>query len=589
MKSRAVAVRAACIFGILMLALFFGAPGLARASTVQAPLASHASGQLNVHLQQLIPDGYNQLTAYMSVTDADGHPVAGLASNQVSLTVDQQPTTLQDLTEVTDVSEPITAAVLLDTSYTMSEDDKLPAAKAAIKAFGESLNAQDQVAFYQIAGVGPAGVHRLLNFTTDHTKLNAVVDPLQAGAPGTRAPIFDALYQAAEDMASLSGRKLIVLQTDQHDDGSIHTLEQALDLVKSVHIPIYTIGLGADADVTTLQEMSRATGGAAFANPDSSTLSASYQSILSQLRDLYRLTVQPQTPFTVGTHHVQVQVTYQNTTYKDPPDPIDYTDPNGPGVFVIPSVALTLHFSLKAGAQISGATPLSLDVLNDDLPLSTVSLSINGKPFATLHGSGPHFQFPTWNTRYLLPGSYKLHVTATDIEGNTASLNLTVQVGIEWPYWITTLIELLLIIIAIVVLRYAYYRYLGGSLEGILTVRNAADQKAEVELGHDVKGSRMRLKITEEGLLIGPLPLILPLMRKKVPFEGPAKPIPETAKITKKGRTARARLFIRKERMEAGARRIPVPFYQQAGKKKISELKGGMSKRAGNYRIDFSD
>jgi VWFA-related protein len=585
MQSRAVVIRAAFIFCTLVLALLSGAPGLAAASTAQAPLAPRDSGQLTVHLQQLIPNGYNQLVAYMSVTDAAGHPVAGLAANQVTVSVDgQAPIQPQELTEVTDVSEPITAAVLLDTSTTMGYDDKLPAAKAAIKAFGESLNAQDQVAFYQIAGTGPDGVHRLLNFTTDHAQLASVVDPLQAGAPGTQAPIYDALYQVAQDMAPLSGRKLIVLQTDQHDDGSrAHTLAQALELLKSVHIPVYTVGLGADADYTTLQTISQATGGASFKNPDSTTLSASYQSILSQLRDLYRLTIQSPTAFSVGTHHVQVQINYQNVVYKDPPDPIDFKDPNGPGVFEIVNTKLSLRFSLKSGAQVAGTTNLSVEVVGNNLPKS-VSITVNGNLLATLHGSGPNFQF-SWNARYFLPGSYKLHITAIDIEGNKAPpVDVTVQVGLDWPYWIVTLIELLLIIAALVVLRYAYYRFMGGRLEGILTVRNAADQKAEVELGHDVRGSRMRLKITEEGILIGAHP-----PWKRFRFDGPAKPIPETAKITKKGKTARARLFIRKERMEAGARKIPVPYYLSKGKKKPSELKNGMSKRAGNYRVDFSD
>ena len=588
MRSRAVMMRTVFIFTLLMLALLSGAPGLARASSAQmklAPLAPRDSGQLNVHLQQLIPNGFNQLVVYMSVVDADGHPVAGLTANQVAVSIDAQPPVQpQELTEVTDVSEPITAAVLLDTSTTMGFDDKLPAAKAAIKAFGQSLNAQDQVAFYQIAGTGPAGVKRLLNFTTDHAQLDAVVDPLQAGKPGTRAPIYDALYQVAQDMAPLSGRKLIVLQTDQHDDGSIHSLTDALDLVKQVHLPIYTIGLGADADQSTLQEMSRATGGTSFANPDSTTLSASYQSILSQLRNLYRLTIQS-SPFSVGTHHVQVQVTYQNVDYKDPPDPVDLNDQNGPGVFVVPRTSLSLNFSLKSGVQVSGPTSLSVDVVGGDLPIRSVSVMINGKLFTTLQGSGHHFQF-TWNTRYLLPGTYKLHITATDIVGDQATpLDLTVQVGLDWPYWIVTLIELLLIIAALVVLRYAYYRFLGGRLEGILIVRNGSDQKAEVELGHDVHGSRIHLKIMEEGIVIG----AYPLWKKKVRFEGPAKPIPETYKTTKKGGTARVKLFVRKERMEAGARRIPVPYYQQRGKKKPSELKSGMSKRAGNYRVDFTD
>ncbi len=577
-------IRTAFCFCLLLMVLPSFAPGQAFAKTTQAPLGPREDGQLKVHLQQLLPHGYNQLVAYMSVLDAAGHPAAGLKTNQVAVTVDAQPLQVQEVTEVTDVSEPLTAAVLLDTSTTMGYDDKLPNAKAAIKAFGASLNTLDQVAFYQLAGTGPAGVKRLLDFTTDHARLNTVVDPLQAGAPGTRAPIYDALYQVAKDMAPLSGRKLIVLQTDEHDDGSVHPLAQALDLLKQVHLPVYTIGLGTDADQKTLQEIAGATGGASFANPDSTGLTSSYQSILSQLRDIYQLTAISPAAFSVGAHHVQVQITYQTTVYTDPPDPLDLSNPNGPGVFVIPATTFSLHFSLQAGASVSAATSLSLDVLLDDLPMRAVSVTLNGTPYATLRGDGPHFQLPTWNTRYLLPGAYRFHITATDIEGNQASLDLTVQVEPEWSYWSGVLLQVLGLLAALVVLRYASYRFLGNKLEGILTVRNAADQSAEVELGQEVKGSRLRLKITREGIVIGAYP-----PWKKVRFEGPVKPIPQSAKITKQGQTVRARLSFHKERVEAGAPRISIPYYFQKGKKKPTELKNGMSKRAGNYRIDFSD
>jgi VWFA-related protein len=554
---------------MLVLALLSGAPGLAFAHTAQAPLASCNTGQLCLRIQQLVPNTYNQLLVYVNVIGKNGQPVIGLAPSDVTATVDGQPMQLQDLTEVTDISTPITAAVLLDTSGSMGSGNKLPAAKAAIKSFVQSLSNQDQVALYQVAGNGPGGVKKILNFTTDHNRLSSAIDPLQAAG---NTPIYDALYQVAHDMASVQGRKLAILQTDGVDDSSQHSLDEALRLAEQVHLPVYTIGLGADADVNTLERIAQNTGGTFFYDPQPTSLQNSYQTILSQLRDTYRMTLQSPTSFSVGSHVVQVQVNYQGRPYTDS------------ATFQIAATNLSLHFSLPPGAHVSGATSLSLDVQGDDLPISSVSVTINGNPFATLHGGGPHYQLPTWNTRYLLPGAYKFHITATDIEGNRASLDLTVQVGIEWPYWIGLLIQLLLLLAALVVLRYAYYRFMGGKLEGILTVRNAADQKAEVELGHDVKGSRMRLKITESGIVIGAHP-----PWKKIRFEGPAKPIPETAKITKKGKKVRIKLYVRKERMEAGARRIPVPYYFQKGKKKPSELKNGMSKRAGNYRVDFTD
>jgi len=227
---------------------------------------------------------------------------------------------------------------------------------------------------------------------------------------------------------------------------------------------------------------------------------------------------------------------------------------------------------------------MTLDVLGDNLPINSVVVKINGKSILNTNSVGPHYQF-SWNARYVLPGTYKVQITACDIEKNCQALNVPITVEIEWSHWIVLLIELLLVVAAVIVLRYAYFRYMGGKLEGILIVRNVADQKAEVELGHEVRGSRMRLRITQDGILIGAHP-----PWKKFRFDGPAKPVPEAAKITKKGRKVRAMLYIRKERMEAGAPRIAVPYYQAKGKnKKPAELKGGMNKRAGNYRVDFTD
>ncbi len=563
------------IFCVLVLMLLTSiAPTLARAAA--PPLAPRDNGQLSVHIQQLVPNGYNQLVVYVSVIGADGHPVAGLSKDQVSATVDGKPVKLQELTEVTDVSQPITAAVLLDTSGSMAADNKLQAAKDAIKSFSQSLNDQDRVALYQVAGDGPSGVKRILNFTTNHKQLEAAIDPLRAAG---NTPIYDALYQVAQDMASITGRKLVILQTDGVDDSSQHSLYQALQLAEQVHLPIYTIGLGTNADVESLQLIAHDTSGTFFSDPDPTQLRNSYQTILSQLRDSYRLILQTPGAFLVGRHRVQVQVSYQGRVYTDPkPD-----DSNPPAFWVAPT-KMTLKFSLPEGARVSGTASMTLEVQGDALPMRSVNVTIDGKPFATLRGGGPQFKLPVWNLRYVWPGAHTIHLTVTDVEGNTASLDRTVYVGIEWSYWIGLLMDLLLILLALVVLRYAYYRFLGGKLEGILIVRNAADQRVEIELGHDVQGSRMRLRITERGVLIGAHP-----PWKRFRFTGPEKPLPEGTKLTKKGRKVKALLFIRKERVEAGAPRIPVAYYLQKGKKKPAELRNGMSKKAGNYRVEFTD
>jgi VWFA-related protein len=609
----ALLFRAICFFGILLAMLFSStAPALAYApSSLVVP---RDSGQLNVHIQQLVPvpNVPNQLVAYVSVIDATGHPVAGLAKDKVAVTVDGKPASLQDITEVTDVSEPITAAILLDTSLSMGQDDKLPNAKAAIKAFVGSLNADDQIAFYQISGDGPKGVKRLLNFTTDHTQINAIVDPLHAGG---KAPIFDALYQAAQDMASpsLKGRKLIVLQTDQIDDSSIHSLQQALDLLEQVHLPAYTIGLDTtETSQMILKQIAHDTGGSSFSNPDSTVLAASYQTILSQFRDAYRLTVQTPEAFTVGRHQVQVQISYQNQTYTDPSP----TDPNPPS-FVIPETALSLQLSLAPGTQVSGAVSMALNVVGDTLPMQIVTVTIDGKPFATLHGTGPHFELPVWNTRYVWPGIHTIHITATDVAGNSAKppLDVQIRVGIEWGYWTGLLIDLLLIVLVVIVLRFARFRFLGSQLEGVLVVRTLDERRAEIELGHDVKGSRLRLRITPKGVVMGAYP-----PWKKFPFvaatkpaaekpaaestttEAPAaeKPSTEIVKVTKKTTakapkkvqkkvTALVYVKVEKENEKGVKSRLVMPYFHQKGKKKPFELSDKWKKKVGNYIVEFSE
>jgi VWFA-related protein len=557
--------RAAVLLGFSLLALSSGV-GLVFASAPSVPRASCNTGQLCVHIQQLVTNSSNQLLAYISVTGADGQPIIGLDPSAVSATVDGQQAHLQEVTGVTDIGQPLTAAVLLDTSTTMGEDGKLQSAKDAIKTFGQSLGAQDQVAFYQIAGDGPSGVHRLLNFTTDHSQLSAVVDPLQAGG---KAPIYDALYQAAQDMASIQGRKLIVLQTDQHDDSSIHTLDQTLSLLGQVHQPVYTIGLGSDADLSTLREIAQATGGTAFANPDSTSLAASYQSILSQLRDSYRLTVQLANPLTVGAHTVQVQVQYQSQNYMDSKE------------FQVAATKMTLHLSLPAGAQVAGKTTVTLSTQGDDLPVRSVVVTLDGKSIAvTSSASGYQFDL---DTRFVWPGTHQLHITVTDVAGNQATLSQALQVGVDWAFWLLVLGGLLVLILLLVFGRLARYRF-GGTLEGTLTVRDAAGRTAQIALGQDVKGARMRLKITEDGVVIGSF-----APRKKLRFEGPAKSVP-AARTSKGGRTVQGQLLVAYERAEERAPRIPVQYFRQAGKDHPPlELVDGMSKKLGDYRIEYSD
>ncbi|HEU5375957.1 MAG TPA: hypothetical protein VFV38_10995, partial [Ktedonobacteraceae bacterium] len=198
--------------------------------------------------------------------------------------------------------------------------------------------------------------------------------------------------------------------------------------------------------------------------------------------------------------------------------------------------------------------------------------------------SGSRYQFDV-DTRFMLPGTHQLRIVVTDIEGNQAVLSQPLQVSLDWAFWLTLLAGLVVLAVALVALRFASYRFLGEQMEGTLTVRNAADQVAQVVLGEEVKGRHLRLKITEEGITIGAFP-----PGRKICFIGDAKPIPASAKLTKEGRTVLGHLSVVSERVNAGESRVPVQYFRQVGKDNLSvELLDGMSKKVGNYRISFAE
>ncbi len=598
MRLSAMLTRSAFILGALAL-LLSGTPGFALARSVSLPVIPRA-GQLTVHLEPPILSAYPQVSAYMSVLGADGQPVINLNQNDVTVTIDGTPVQLQGLSSVINVGETITASILLDTSGSM-QGEKLADAKSAIITFGQNLGEQDQVALYQVAG-GPGGVKKILDFTKDHSKLANAINPLQANG---ETPIYDAVYQAAQDLASVQGRKLIILQTDGEDTTSQHSIDEAISLAQQLHLPVYTIGLGLGTDQKArdaLQKISSETGGAFFDAPQPSQLTATYQQILTQLRQSYLLTVSSPVQVDSNAHTLKVSVKYQGNAYSDST------------TFHIQAVVPQLSASLHSGQQVVGTADFSVNVQGNATPIRSVTVEIDGKPFASAKGNPPyHF---SWNIRYVLPGAHKIHIQVVDLIGNKASLDVTVQVGVEWSYWIGLLIDALLIVLALIVLRFARYRFLGSQLEGMLVVRTIDDRKAEIELGHDVKGSRLRLRITPSGVRIGAYPPWKKFLFVSAAKAGPEKPIAELpapgqtttekpstelVKATKPQKTAKAPkkvqkrvtawvyVKVEKENEKGVKSRLVMPYFHQKGKKRPVELSDKWRKKVGNYIVEFTE
>lgn len=163
----------------------------------------------------------------------------------------------------------LSIGILLDRSASMAQlggrDDpdstKLREAKTAIAAFLGLLDVRDQSALFSFA-TEPYTLRHLFtveqDFTFDAWRVGEALAPVTAGG-GTR--IWQAVIDAVRLLEGRAGRRILVLLTDGRNQlGESYRLT-AIQRAKDAGIPVFTIGLGPDADIGALAGLAEATGG----------------------------------------------------------------------------------------------------------------------------------------------------------------------------------------------------------------------------------------------------------------------------------------------------------------------------------------
>ena len=168
-------------------------------------------------------------------------------------------------------------ALILDRSSSMNAGGKLAAAIAAISQFVDSaLAPPDQIALVTFADV--AGVNQVL--TSDSAALKRVLSGIVTGA-GTRIDLGlgSARLELASRRHNVEHAKVMILLSDgvQSSGASDLVLTEA-DAAKASGAVIFTIALGADADVALLRLIASSPSHA-YVAPSGAELSAIYRRI----------------------------------------------------------------------------------------------------------------------------------------------------------------------------------------------------------------------------------------------------------------------------------------------------------------------
>ncbi|MBL8058086.1 MAG: VWA domain-containing protein, partial [Anaerolineales bacterium] len=193
---------------------------------------------------------------------------------------------------------PLTTLLAIDTSGSMSAAGKLAAAQNAALAFVDQMPAGD------LAGVLAYNTERRYAqpVTADRVALRQALQTLTAQ---NDTALYDALLEGLQILATLPGRRALLLVTDGRDSRSTHTLGEVLtaldDLAAGPQGGIYlaVIGLGdprrpnyinSALDEAALQTLVQRAGGTYVFAPDLSARNSLYRRLSQTLPSEYVLT-----------------------------------------------------------------------------------------------------------------------------------------------------------------------------------------------------------------------------------------------------------------------------------------------------------
>jgi len=164
---------------------------------------------------------------------------------------------------------------VLDTSGSMSLQNKLQNAKAIIKDFAQKRK-NDRIGLVIFGNIA----YIASPLTYDKKIFTDILSRVYPGIAGGNTAIYDALFLSTSLFKnSPSKEKILILITDGIDNSSITPKDLVIKNLVKNHIKVYAIGLGSDVDIQDLKNLAKKTGGRFFWIQNPSQLKEVYNTI----------------------------------------------------------------------------------------------------------------------------------------------------------------------------------------------------------------------------------------------------------------------------------------------------------------------
>src|ERR1700724_1560199 len=270
--------------GMLLGALALGAQ---QPSTQQNPARSQGQSEPSTTLRVDV----NLVNVFVTVTDAHGAPIAGLAKDNFVLKEDDHEQTIKVFDK--ESALPLSIALAIDTSLSTRHD--LPLEQASAKRFAHAIiRPVDALSVYGFNEV----VQQATSFTPDLKRIDEGIDHIRVGAA---TALYDAIYLASRALENRKGRKVIVLITDGGDTISkidykqaVRAAEEAEAIVYSIIVvPIESSAGRETGGENALIQLSDDTGGKYYYATSTGDLDEAFRKISDELRTQYLLAYYP--------------------------------------------------------------------------------------------------------------------------------------------------------------------------------------------------------------------------------------------------------------------------------------------------------
>ena len=266
---------------------------------------------------QRIRSGVELVSLNVTATDNGGKYVTDLSEEDIEVFEDGAK---QKLTFFSRTQQPISLALLLDTSASM--DERMGIAQEAAIGFAKQLHKEDQAQVIDF----DSQVRVLADFTNDAAALEKAI---RSTAPNGSTSLYNAIYISLQELKKMKAtttsdirRQAIVLLSDGDDTSSLIEFDDVLDRAKRSETAIYAIGLRAgevgrrefkEAEFV-LKQLANETGGRAYFVNDARELQKIYQAIWDELSSQYSIAYSSGNPKRDGAwRRIQVRVTRPNT------------------------------------------------------------------------------------------------------------------------------------------------------------------------------------------------------------------------------------------------------------------------------------